>query len=119
MNGDKSKKRTKSQKSKEPKKAKTDDEMVTVEVVQSSELNEAMNHIFSLSDNGKSTGEKLLQSMEKIGAMEESLNEEAKKQARFRHASRHDCDPGLVGKDLRSSGSAKQYGPRTGYTTAI
>ena len=84
MNGDKSKKRTKSQKSKEPKKAKTDDEMVTVEVVESSELNEAMNHIFSLPDDGKSTGEKLLQSMEKIGALEESLNEEAKKQARFR-----------------------------------
>ena len=43
-----------------------------------------MNHIFSLPDNGKSTGENLLQSMEKIGALEESLNEEAKKQARFR-----------------------------------
>ena len=56
MNGDKSKKRTTSQNSKEPKKAKTDDEMVTVEVVESSELNEAMNHIFSLPDNGKSTG---------------------------------------------------------------
>ena len=84
MNGDKSKKRTKSQKSKEPKKAKTNDEMVTVDVVESSELNEAMNHIFSLPDNGKSTGENLLQSMEKIGALEESLNEEAKKQARFR-----------------------------------
>ena len=84
MNGDKSKKRTKSQKSKEPKKAKTDDEMVSVEVVESSELNEAMNHIFSLPEDGKSTGEKLLQSMERIGALEESLNEEAKKQARFR-----------------------------------
>ena len=58
--------------------------MVTVEVVESSELNEAMNHIFPLPDDGKSTGEKLLQSMEKIGALEESLNEEAKKQARFR-----------------------------------
>ena len=84
MNGDKSKKRTKSQKSQEHKKAKTDDEMVTFEVVESSQLNEAMNHIFSLPDNGKSTGEKLLQSMEKIGALEESLNEEAKKQACFR-----------------------------------
>ena len=84
MNGDKRKKRTKSQKSKEPKKANTDDEMVTVGVVESSELNEAMNHIFSLPDDGKSTREKLLQSMKKIGALEESLNEEAKKQARFR-----------------------------------
>lgn len=53
MNGDKSKKRTKSQKSKEPKKAKTDDEMVTVEVVESSELNEAMNHIFFLAGQWK------------------------------------------------------------------
>ena len=41
-----------------------------------------MNDIFGLPDDGKSTGQTFLQSMESIEVLEESLHDEAEKEAR-------------------------------------
>lgn len=86
MNSDKGKKRTKSQKPKEPKKKvnSNEEETVTVTIPESMELSKAMNDIFGLPDDIKSTGQTFLQSMESIEVLEESLNDEAKKEARFK-----------------------------------
>ena len=86
MNSDKDKKRTKSQKPKEPKKKvkSNEEETVTVTIPESMELSKAMNDIFGLPDDGKSTGQTFLQSMESIEVLEESLNDEAEKEARFK-----------------------------------
>ena len=84
MNSDKDKKRTKSQKPKEPKKKvkSNEEETVTVTIPESMELSKAMNDIFGLPDDGKSTGQTFLQSMESIEVLEESLHDEAEKEAR-------------------------------------
>ena len=57
---------------------------MTVTIPESMELSKAMNDIFGLPDDIKSTGQTFLQSMESIEVLEESLNDEAKKEARFK-----------------------------------
>ena len=74
----------KDQKSQKKKVNSNEEETVTVTIPESMELSKAMNDIFGLPDNGKSTGQTFLQSMESIEALEESLNDEAKKEACFK-----------------------------------
>ena len=54
---------------------------MTVTIPESMELSKAMNDIFGLPDDGKSTGQTFLQSMESIEVLEESLHDEAEKEA--------------------------------------
>ena len=86
MNSDKGKRgpSPKNQKSQKKKVKSNEEETVTVTIPESMELSKAMNDIFGLPDDGKSTGQTFLQSMESIEVLEESLNDEAEKEARFK-----------------------------------
>ena len=84
MNSDKGKRgpSPKNQKSQKKKVKSNEEETVTVTIPESMELSKAMNDIFGLPDDGKSTGQTFLQPMESIEVLEESLHDEAEKEAR-------------------------------------
>ena len=84
MNSDKGKRgpSPKNQKSQKKKVKSNEEETVTVTIPESMELSKAMNDIFGLPDDGKSMGQTFLQSMESIEVLEESLHDEAEKEAR-------------------------------------